>query len=117
MVSSKLLKGITIICTWFITGIGSAFAKSIIKSVQKKQLHTRLLGKTGVNVSSFGLGGEGVMRTYGRMKEAVAVIHKALDLGVTYFDTAPAYAQSQDYLGEALQGKERQDFSCLQNTQ
>lgn len=46
------------------------------------------------------------MRTTGRMKEAVPVIRRALELGITYFDTAPAYQQSQDYLGEALGGDE-----------
>lgn len=48
-----------------------------------------------------------MLRTSGRMKEAVAVIHKALDLGVTYFDTAPAYAQ---YYGQALQGRRKDIF-------
>lgn len=71
---------------------------------------TRILGRTGVEVTSFGLGGEGVLRTYGRMKEGVAVIRKALDLGVKYFDTAPAYNQSQDYYGEALQGRRKDIF-------
>lgn len=83
--------------------ISEAFADFI----PKEPLSTRVLGKTGVNVTSFGLGGEGILRTSGKMKEAVAVIKKALDLGVTYFDTAPAYAKSQDYYGEALH--ERRD--------
>lgn len=65
----------------------------------------RALGKTGVKITSFGLGGEGVLRTHGKMKKGVAVIQKALDLGVGYFDTAPAYNQSQDYYGEAFQGR------------
>src|SRR5689334_12013875 len=52
----------------------------------------RPLGRTGVEVTQFALGGEGVLRTHGRMSEAVAVIHRALDLGVNYCDTAPAYA-------------------------
>jgi aryl-alcohol dehydrogenase-like predicted oxidoreductase len=62
----------------------------------------RLLGKTGRAVTQFGLGGEGVLRTQGRVAEAVAVIHRALDQGVTYCDTAPAYAGSIDYYGAAL---------------
>jgi predicted aldo/keto reductase-like oxidoreductase len=62
----------------------------------------RLLGKTGREVSQFGLGGEGVLRTHGRMAEAIAVIHRALDQGVTYCDTSPAYARSVDYYGAAL---------------
>jgi aryl-alcohol dehydrogenase-like predicted oxidoreductase len=48
------------------------------------------------------LGGEGILRTTGRAKEAVPVILEALRLGVRYCDTAPAYQQSQDYYGEAF---------------
>jgi aryl-alcohol dehydrogenase-like predicted oxidoreductase len=47
-------------------------------------------------VTLFGLGGEGVLRTYDRAAEAVRVIHRALDHGVNYCDTAPAYASSLD---------------------
>ncbi len=74
------------------------------------KLPVRSLGKTGCQVTLFGLGGEGVLRTTGRMKEAVPVIRKALELGVNYFDTAPAYQQSQDYLGEGLQGSREKIF-------
>jgi predicted aldo/keto reductase-like oxidoreductase len=70
----------------------------------------RLLGKTGCEVSQFGLGGEGVLRTHGRMAEAVAVIHRALDQGVTYCDTSPAYAGSIDYYGAALGERRNQVF-------
>jgi predicted aldo/keto reductase-like oxidoreductase len=70
----------------------------------------RLLGKTGCEVSQFGLGGEGVLRTHGRMAEAVAVIHRALDQGVTYCDTSPAYASSVDYYGAALGERRNQVF-------
>src|SRR5438128_6925510 len=62
----------------------------------------RPLGRTGRDVTIFGLGGEGVLRTHGREAEAVRVIHRALDQGVTYCDTAPAYASSMDYYGAAL---------------
>jgi aryl-alcohol dehydrogenase-like predicted oxidoreductase len=70
----------------------------------------RMLGKTGCEVSQFGLGGEGVLRTHGRMAEAVAVIHRALDKGVTYCDTSPAYASSVDYYGAALGERRNQVF-------
>lgn len=63
---------------------------------------TRPLGRTGEQVTIFGLGGEGVLRTHGRTAEAVEVVHRALDLGVNYVDSAPAYAGCLDYLGEAL---------------
>ncbi|MDO8730662.1 MAG: aldo/keto reductase [Candidatus Omnitrophota bacterium] len=73
-------------------------------------LPTRPLGRTGQAVTLFSLGGEGILRTTGRMREAVPVIRRALEMGVNYFDTAPAYQQSQDYLGEGLQGDRQRIF-------
>ena len=70
----------------------------------------RPLGRTGQQVTQFALGGEGVLRTHGRMPEAVSVIHRALDQGVTYCDTAPAYAGSLDYYGAALAERRSQVF-------
>ncbi len=62
----------------------------------------RPLGRTGVLVEPVSLGGEGILRTTGRPKQAVPVILEALRLGVRYCDTAPAYQQSQDYYGAAF---------------
>ncbi len=65
-------------------------------------LPTRPLGKTGYQVGLVSLGGEGVLRTFGRAAEATAVIERALALGINYCDTAPAYSGSQDYYGRVL---------------
>jgi predicted aldo/keto reductase-like oxidoreductase len=65
-------------------------------------LPTRPLGRTGHAATLFGLGGEGVLRTRGREAEAARVIERALEQGVTYCDTAPAYAGSMDYYGATL---------------
>jgi aryl-alcohol dehydrogenase-like predicted oxidoreductase len=62
----------------------------------------RTLGNTGVDATIFGLGGEGILRTYGYDDQARDVIHAALDEGVTYFDCARAYAGSEQYYGAAL---------------
>jgi aryl-alcohol dehydrogenase-like predicted oxidoreductase len=62
----------------------------------------RPLGRTGTEVLAVSLGGEGILRTTGRAREAVPVILEALRLGVRYCDTAPAYQQSQDYYGAAF---------------
>src|SRR6516165_3182216 len=78
-------------------------------------LPRRPLGRTGEQVTLFGLGGEGVLRTYGRTKEAVRVIHRALDQGVNYCDTAPAYADSINYYGAAL-GERRSDIFLAAKT-
>jgi aryl-alcohol dehydrogenase-like predicted oxidoreductase len=55
-------------------------------------IKARPLGKTGVNVSRVGLGGEGVLRTFGKSTAAKAVIDEAVHQGITYFDSARAYA-------------------------
>jgi aryl-alcohol dehydrogenase-like predicted oxidoreductase len=65
----------------------------------------RRLGKTGVDVTILGLGGEGVLRTFGYDKQASRLINEAVDLGINYFESARAYAGSESYYGMAL--KER----------
>jgi len=59
----------------------------------------RPFGGSGPSVTQVGLGGEGVLRTYGRENEAQAVIEEAAAQGITYFDTAQAYSGSQGYYG------------------
>jgi predicted aldo/keto reductase-like oxidoreductase len=56
-----------------------------------------------------GLGGEGVLRTFGYDREAYAVINRVLDLGITYCESARAYAGSESYYGRAL-GERRRDL-------
>jgi aryl-alcohol dehydrogenase-like predicted oxidoreductase len=68
----------------------------------------RRLGNTGVEVTVLGLGGEGILRTYGREKEAGRLINRALDLGITYCESARAYSDSESYYGKALRTR-RQD--------
>lgn len=70
----------------------------------------RTLGRTGVEVTQLGLGGEGVLRTYGREREAREVIHRALDLGITYFESARAYSGSESYYGLALEERRKDIF-------
>ena len=50
-----------------------------------------------------GLGGEGILRTHGRASEARHVIHEAIDQGITYFDSARVYADSEVYYGSVWQ--------------
>jgi len=69
----------------------------------------RTLGNTGVEVSCLGLGGEGVLRTFGREKDAQAVIDRALELGINYLESARAYAGSEAYYGLSL-GKKRKEI-------
>ncbi len=68
-------------------------------------MEKRLLGKSGLEVSAIGLGCMGMSHGYGPAadkKEAIAVIHRAIDLGVTFFDTAEIYDDNEILVGEAL---------------
>ncbi|MEA2751476.1 MAG: hypothetical protein QOI41_5619 [Myxococcales bacterium] len=70
--------------------------------MESAQPPTRTLGRTGFAVEGVSLGGEGILRTHGREREAVVMIHEALASGVRYCDTAPAYDDSQEYYGAAF---------------
>lgn len=56
-------------------------------------------GRGGPEISVVGLGGEGVLRTWGRQEEARMVIRRALKEGITYCDCARAYSGSESYYG------------------
>jgi len=64
----------------------------------------RILGKTGVSVPVFGLGGAGKtpLSKPGQEREAREIIEKAIALGIRYFDTAAIYGPSEDNLGKLL---------------
>lgn len=67
-------------------------------------LQERELGKTGVSVPIFGLGGAGQtpLSWENREQDAVAIIERALELGIRYFDTAAEYGPSEDNFGKVL---------------
>jgi aryl-alcohol dehydrogenase-like predicted oxidoreductase len=70
-----------------------------------KIMEKRILGKSGLEVSAIGLGCMGMSHGYGPSsdkKEAIAVIHRAIELGVTFFDTAEIYDDNEILIGEAL---------------
>lgn len=77
---------------------------------EKSPLPKRPLGKTGEQVTLLGLGGEGVLRSFDRDQEAVSLIHRAIDLGITYFESARAYAGSESYYGIALRERRKDIF-------
>lgn len=70
---------------------------------------TRILGKTGEQVTILGLGGEGILRTNDFDDQAYSLINQAIDLGVNYFESARAYSGSEYYYGMAL-GERRRDI-------
>mgnify|MGYP001079075931 CR=1 FL=1 len=66
-------------------------------------LETRPFGKTGERVTVIGLGGAHLDRS--SLADGEATVHRALELGINYFDSAPGYGQgaSQVILGKALE--------------
>ncbi len=62
-------------------------------------LPTITFGAKGPVVTRIGLGGEGILRTTNQDARAREVIHEAIVHHILYFDTAPAYQDSQTYLG------------------
>jgi len=71
----------------------------------------RKLGRTGPEVSAIGLGcmSMGIAGTYTSSvksdDDAIALIHRALDLGITLLDTADVYGDSERQIGKAIQGR------------
>lgn len=71
-------------------------------------MQTRKLGKSGLEVSSIGLGCMGMSFGYGQAadkQEMIALMRKAVELGVTFFDTAEVYGpfENEELVGEALE--------------
>jgi aryl-alcohol dehydrogenase-like predicted oxidoreductase len=71
-------------------------------------MQKRILGKSGLEVSALGLGCMGLSFGYGSAtdkQDAINLIRKAFELGVTFFDTAEAYGPftNEELLGEALE--------------
>jgi aryl-alcohol dehydrogenase-like predicted oxidoreductase len=67
---------------------------------------TTRLGKTGLEVSRVGIGGIPLQRP--SEKEAIQVVHRALDLGINFIDTAAGYGNSEERIGKALAGRRDQ---------
>jgi aryl-alcohol dehydrogenase-like predicted oxidoreductase len=72
-------------------------------------MQTRTLGTQGLAVSALGLGCMGMSQSYGSFDdtESIVTIHRALELGVTFFDTAEVYGPftNEELLGRALEDR------------
>ncbi len=73
-------------------------------------MQKRTLGKSGVEVTLMGLGGEGILRTWGNESRAYDLINRALDLGINYCESARAYSGSESYYGLALKERRKDIF-------
>ena len=72
-------------------------------------LSRRKLGSQGFDVSAIGLGCMGMSQSYGPADEAesIATLHRAIEVGCTFLDTAEAYGplKNEELLGRALKGR------------
>lgn len=77
-----------------------------------KTMPERILGRTGVSLPILGLGGAGQtpLSQEGKEKEAIALVERALKLGIRYYDTAADYGPSEGYLGKILPSYRSQIF-------
>src|SRR5580692_9839619 len=75
-------------------------------------LGKRKLGGQGLEVSALGLGCMGMSQSYGPAdeRESIATLHRAIELGCTFFDTAEVYGPftNEELLGRALEGRREQ---------
>ena len=69
---------------------------------RKRKMQQRVLGKTGLKVSELGFGGIPILRL--TTAEAVRVLRRAYDKGITFYDTANAYRDSEEKFGLAFKG-------------
>lgn len=72
-------------------------------------METTTLGRTGLKVSKLGLGGAPLAGDFYEVdeREIHSMIHEAIDLGISFIDTAPLYGNgtSEERLGRALKGR------------
>jgi aryl-alcohol dehydrogenase-like predicted oxidoreductase len=72
------------------------------------------LGRTGYRVGIFSLGGQATVEEPNKEEEAVAIVNRAIDLGVNYIDTAAMYGGpdqwSQKYIGKVMKTRRNEVF-------
>jgi uncharacterized protein len=101
----------------------AALAIGAARSDGAPPMPERPLGKTGYRVRIFSLGGQAAIETAGMHDESIAIINRAIDLGVNYIDTAAAYGRdnkvaprweangiSQTNVGEVMKTRRNEVF-------
>ena len=80
--------------------------------MSNSRLQQRSLGKTNVKISAIGLGCMGMSEFYGSTndEESIKVIHRALDLGLNFLDTADVYGRghNEELVGRAIRDRRKE---------
>jgi predicted aldo/keto reductase-like oxidoreductase len=76
---------------------------------KKTGMPTRILGKTGARVSVVGFGCGSRLLSYKEEDKAIAALHRGMDLGITYLDSAYGYGggKSETWVGNAIKGRRK----------
>jgi aryl-alcohol dehydrogenase-like predicted oxidoreductase len=109
----EFLKSVTVVCTAGSQAGSLVAAEPSSSSRVVLKLPQRPLGKTGEKVSALALGGViGMQLPPAAGHDPVALAETALDLGITYFDTAPSYnnGQSETNYGQVLARRRKEVF-------
>jgi hypothetical protein len=102
---------------------GTALALRASRAGGATPMPERPLGRTGYQVRIFSLGGQATLETPGLHDESIAIINRAIDLGVNYLDTAAAYGRdrtvtprwasngiSQTNIGDVMKARRKEVF-------
>ena len=97
----------------------AAVAASVVPAVgadRPGKLPTRTLGKTGIEVSLLGFGSGSRFLMYKDDDKALEALSRALDLGITYIDTAHSYGdgKSEERIGRLMPERRKQIMNSLE---
>lgn len=92
--------------------VATALAANAADAAGDKSLPTRVLGRTGVRVSILALGCGSRLLSYEDEERALAAVNLALDLGITYLDTAQSYGRgrSETWVGKVMKQRRKGVF-------
>ena len=85
-----------------LTAANARSQESSLSPPTKEGMKYATLGRTGINLSILGVGCAPLGQTYSSQQAADEVLQRAVELGVTYIDTAPNYAKAEERMGHVM---------------